>query len=117
MSAPDPRMMNQLRHDVDDVYVLVDETNRTVSALAATQRRHGVRLEEIQQTLDLHGGRLDRLVEGQQQAAVRFDGIDGRLDGMDTRFDGMDTRFDRMEESQRQIIDLLRDGRGPEVRP
>lgn len=94
MSAPEPRILSQLRHDVDDVYALVDATNQTVSALAATQRRHGVRLEEIQQTLDLHSARFDRM--------------DARFDGMGARFDGMDARFDRMEETQRQMLDLLR---------
>jgi hypothetical protein len=67
MGAPDPRVVRQLRHDVDDVYGLLDSTNRTVTSVAATQRRHSTRLEEIQQALDLQGGRLERIEDTQRQ--------------------------------------------------
>lgn len=67
MGAPDPRVVRQLRHDVDDVYELLDSTKRTVTSVAATQRRHSTRLEEIQQALDLQGGRLERIEDTQRQ--------------------------------------------------
>ena len=90
MTSPEPRAVRQLRHDVDDVYELLDATQRAVSTIAATQRRHSSRLEEIQQALDLQNGRLDRLEELQQALDLQ----NGRLD--------------RLEELQHQILDLLR---------
>ncbi|MBP2371867.1 hypothetical protein [Pseudonocardia parietis] len=67
MGAPDPRVVRQLRHDVDDVYDLLDSTNRTVTSVAGIQRRHSTRLEEIQQALDLQNGRLERIEDIQRQ--------------------------------------------------
>jgi hypothetical protein len=67
MGAPDPRVVRQLRHDLDDVYELLDSTNQTVTSIAATQRRHSNRLEEVQQALDLQGGRLERIEDTQRQ--------------------------------------------------
>lgn len=67
MGSPDRRIVRQLRHDVDDVYSLLDTTNSTVSTIASAQRRHGNRLEEIQQALDLQSGRLDRIEDTQRQ--------------------------------------------------
>lgn len=106
MSSPDPRAFHQLRHDVDDVYELLNKTNERltsltetvhsefeamgerveamgaqvgsvgervgsidnrVTTLSATQRRHGNRLEEIQQALDLQNGRLDRMEDSLRQ--------------------------------------------------
>ncbi len=74
MSMPESRVVRQLRHDVDDVFDLVNDTNTvvattstTVTTMAGVQRRHGLRLEEIQQALDLQNGRLDRIEDGQRQ--------------------------------------------------
>jgi len=89
-----PRRLGQLRHDVDDVYELLDATNEKLVAVADIQQRHSNRLDEIQRTLDLQTGRMGR-VEG------RLDGVEGRLD--------------RIEHAQRQqgekldaILNLLR---------
>ncbi|MGH3623077.1 MAG: hypothetical protein ACRDQ5_14995 [Sciscionella sp.] len=95
MTTPDiPRRVSQLRHDVDDVYDLLDITNHTVTSIAGTQRRHGNRLEEIQQALDLTTGRLDRIEDTQRQ-----------------QFDSLDARLDRIEDTQRQQFDDLTTGR------
>ena len=59
--SPDSREFRQMRHDVDDVYDLLSTTDKTLGTVWAVQRRHGNRLDEIQQTLDLHSGRLDRM--------------------------------------------------------
>lgn len=67
MSSPGPRVVRQLRHDVDDVYELLETTNSTVSSIAAVQRRHGNRLEEVQQALDLQNGRLERIEDTQRR--------------------------------------------------
>jgi hypothetical protein len=59
-----------LGHDLDDVHELLDSTNRTVTSIAATQRRHSNRLEEVQQALDLLRGRTD-ITEEPQPAGTR----------------------------------------------
>jgi hypothetical protein len=87
MASPDPRAVRQLRHDVDDVYELLDATTRSVDTIASTQHQHSSQLEEIQQALDLQNGRLD-LQNG--------------------RLDLQNGRLDRIEDTQRQILDLLR---------
>jgi len=76
MASPEiQHRVSRLRHDVDDVYELLDATNTTVSKIATTQRRHGNRLEEIQQSLDLTVGRLDRLEDTQRQQNAKLDAI------------------------------------------
>ena len=67
MASPDPRAVRQLRHDVDDVYELLDATTRSVDTIASTQHQHSSQLEEIQQALDLQNGRLDRIEDTQRQ--------------------------------------------------
>ena len=69
------RRVGQLRHDVDDVYELVDGTNQTVStinqivsALAATQQQHGTWLAEIRQ-------RVDRMEDAQREQDTKLDTI------------------------------------------
>ena len=77
------------------------------------------RVEEVQQTLDLHSGRLGRLKEGQRAHTEaldgihgRLDGVDGRLDGVDGRLDGIDGRLGRVEGQLTEVLDILRAGRG-----
>jgi len=141
--SPQSREFRQMRHDVDDVYRLLTETNElaqssreAIGAVWNGQRRHGTRLEEIQQALDLQNMRTDRMedtqrtqgdrlgrVEGHlgdinqrlESVDQRFDGVDQRFndvdqrfDGVDKRFDGLDGRLERMEDTQQQILALLR---------
>ena len=67
VASPDPRAVRQLRHDVDDIYELLDSTTRSVNTIASTQGRHSSQLEEIQQALDLQNGRLDSIEDTQRQ--------------------------------------------------
>jgi hypothetical protein len=69
--------VRQPRHDVDDIYELLDTTSSAVTKIAATQRRHGNRLGEIQQALDLQNGRLDRIEGTQRQILDLLRGRDG----------------------------------------
>jgi septal ring factor EnvC (AmiA/AmiB activator) len=76
MASPEfEHRVSQLRHDVDDVYELLDRTNKTVATISATQQRHGNRLEEIQSSLDLTVGRLDRLEQNQRDQGDKLDAI------------------------------------------
>jgi septation ring formation regulator EzrA len=127
--SPESREFRQMRHDVDDVFVLltavekaVDGTRETLGTVWGVQRRHGNRLEEIQQSLDLQTGRLDRMEDNQRQQGEhlgrvesRLEGIDGRLDGVDGRLEGVEGtlegvggRLGRIEDTQQQILALLR---------
>ena len=135
-----PRRMAQARHDIDELYELQAAANQSLVRLAGGQRRLTERVEEVQQTLDLHSGRLGRLEEGQRAHTEaldgihgrldgvdgRLDGIDGRLDGVDGRLDGVDGRLDgvdgrlggidgrlgRVEGQLTEVLDILRAGRG-----
>lgn len=82
MASPEfERRVGQLRHDVDDVYELLDRTNTAVAAISSTQRRHGNRLEEIQSSVDLTVGRLDRLEQNQRAQGDKLDAILAALRG------------------------------------
>ncbi len=92
--SPESREFRQMRHDVDDVFVLltavekaVDGTRETLGTVWGVQRRHGNRLEEIQQSLDLQTGLLDRMEDNQRDQG---------------------DRLGRIEDTQQQILALLR---------
>ncbi|HEV7450487.1 MAG TPA: hypothetical protein VGO16_03680 [Pseudonocardiaceae bacterium] len=94
MASPEiQRKVGQLRHDVDDIYELVDGTNELVTKIAGTQQRHGTRLEEIQQALDLTVSQLDLTV--------------GQLDLTVGRLDLTVGRMDRIEDTQRRQYETL----------
>jgi chromosome segregation ATPase len=113
--TPGNREFLQMRHDVDDAYSLLDGIAKSVTTISATQRRHGNRLEELQQSLDLQSGRMDRLEDNQRQQGERLgrvegrlDGVDQRLGGVDQRLGGVDQRLGRIEDTQQEILTLLR---------
>lgn len=66
-----------------------------------TVNGHTVRLNKIDARLDKMDARLDK-VDG------RLDGIDGRLDKMDGRLDKMDGRLDGLQSSVSEILTLVR---------
>ncbi|MGH3939795.1 MAG: hypothetical protein ACRDTG_14435, partial [Pseudonocardiaceae bacterium] len=82
------------RHDVDDVYGLLDDTNKLVTQIAGIQQRHGTRLEEIQQR---HGTRLEEI---QQRHGTRLEEIQQALDLTVGR-------MDRIEDNQRRQYEAL----------
>ena len=82
----EPRVPADAPH-VDDVYDLLTTTSKRLDTVWGVQRRHGNRLEEIQQSLDLQTGRLDRMEDNQR----------------DQR-----DRLGRIEDTQQQILALLR---------
>lgn len=70
MTPPDlDRRVSQNRHDIEDLYVMADETNKTVSRIDATQQehgailaRHGAILAEHSAKLDSHSAKLDEIL-------------------------------------------------------
>ena len=132
MASPKPsdgREFRQMRHDVDDAYRLltvvqetVDSTRVVVGTVAAAQRRHDTRLEEIQQALDRQAARTDRTEDVQRRQGERLGGVETRLGGVETRLGRIETtqeeqgeRLGRMEGTQQvqgerldEILTLLR---------
>ncbi|HKR52526.1 MAG TPA: hypothetical protein VJT72_23705 [Pseudonocardiaceae bacterium] len=85
MASPEiQRKIGQLRHDVDDVYELLDGTNELVTKIAGTQQRHGTRLEEIQQSLDLTVGRMDRIEDTQRR---QYETLNAQNETLNTKLD------------------------------
>jgi small-conductance mechanosensitive channel len=69
-AQPDlPHKVRQIRHDLDDLYELMSQVDQSQTRAAGILLRHNNRLEELQQTLDLHSGRLDRIEDNQRRMA------------------------------------------------
>ncbi|MGH3826325.1 MAG: hypothetical protein ACRDQX_04005 [Pseudonocardiaceae bacterium] len=109
-----PRRVNQMRHDLDDLYELMSQVNQSQTRTAGVLLRHNNRFEELQQTLDLHSGRLDRIEDGQRRQFERLDRIeDGqrgqfeRLDRIEDGQRGQFERLDRIEDGQRSQFERL----------
>lgn len=67
-AQPDlPHKVRQIRHDLDDLYELMSQVDQSQTRAAGILLRHNNRLEELQQTLDLHSGRLDRIEDNQRR--------------------------------------------------
>ena len=64
-----------MRNDVDDGYSLLKRLDESITKVSATQRLHGNRLHEIQQSVDLAAGRLDRMEDNQRLQAARLSRI------------------------------------------
>jgi len=77
-----PRRVAQVRHDIEDLYALQTAANDSLNTVNGQQRRLASRVEEVQQTLDLHGGRLDRIEDNQRQQSGRLDRIEDHLTGL-----------------------------------
>ena len=74
------RKVRQLDNEVQSIYEILH-------SIAATQTRHGTRLDGLDQ---------------------RFDGVDQRFDGVDQRFDGIDQRFDGIDGKLEEILTIVR---------
>ena len=74
-----PRRVAQVGHDIDDLYALQTSANNSLSQLTGRQRRLENRVEEVLQTLDLQGGRLDRIEDNQRRQFQQLDGLAEQL--------------------------------------
>ncbi|MBU3061628.1 DUF3106 domain-containing protein [Nocardia sp. NEAU-G5] len=101
--------IDRLRHDVDDIYELLDDTNRTAHTTQAAVRGVDLRLRRFQRTtghqfgvvlgmLRQHNKRFERLG---QQTAERFKETTERFDQLEhqttERFNETAQRFDQLE--------------------
>ncbi|MGH3916589.1 MAG: hypothetical protein ACRDTC_24735 [Pseudonocardiaceae bacterium] len=102
-----PHKVSQIRHDLDDLYELMSQVERSQIRTAGILQRHSNRFEELQQTLDLHGGRLDRIEHSQRQMQ---DSQRQMQDSQRQMQDGLRQMQDsqrQMQDSQRQQFDHL----------
>ena len=103
MASPEVpgRELRQMRHDIDDVYGLLDGVDKSIITISATQRRHGNRLEEVQQSLDLQSGRLDRIEDVQRKQTERLGRVEDNQQEQGERLGRVEGRLD-------EILTLLR---------
>ncbi len=102
-AQPDiPHKVSQIRHDLDDLYELMSRVEKSQTRMAGVLLRHNNRFEELQQTLDLHGGRLDRIEDNQR----RMQDSQQRLE---------DNQHRQFEHLSAQIAEILGVLRGPAV--
>lgn len=100
-----PHKLGQMRHNLDDLYKLVSQGQARITG---TLMRHHNRLEELQQTLDLHNGRLDRIEDNQRRQSERLDQIEGRLEGVEGRLTGIEDHQRRQSDQLAEILGVLR---------
>ena len=74
-----PRRVAQVRHDIEDLYALQTTANDALNTLQGQQRRLTNRVEDVQQTLDLHGGRLDRIEDNQRRQTEQLAALSDQL--------------------------------------
>src|SRR5215207_5054162 len=106
MASPElNRRVKQLRHDVDDIYELLDRTHNSVAVIERTVADHTAQLHRLEQAQVRMGERLDR-IERNQQAQERIlqsqgellERLGERLDRQDERLGRQDQRLSRQDE-------------------
>ena len=94
-----PYKVSQIRHDLDDLHELVSRVEKSQTRIEGVLEQHDNRFEELQQTLNLHGGRLD--------------GMDGRLDSIE---DSQRQQLEHLSAQMAEILGVLRGPRPPTQR-
>jgi hypothetical protein len=87
--------VDRLRNDIDGLYELTDDSNRTAHTALAAVRGVDLQLRRFQKS---SGQQFGILIATLRQHDRRLTRIEDRLDRMDERFDRVDERFDRMDE-------------------
>ena len=98
-------MQRKVRQHDNDLRPIYD----MLGSIAATQSRHGNRLDEIAGTLSSQAARLDNHDARFDAHDARFDAHDGRFDAIDARLDNHDARFDTLEDKIDSVLETLRD--------
>jgi hypothetical protein len=111
--------IDRLRHDVDDLYELIHDTNRTVHNTQAAVRGLDLRLRRFQRTtghqfgvvmatLRQHNKRFERL---EQQTTERFEHTTERFNRLEQqtteRFEQTTERFNRLEQHTTERFDRI----------
>lgn len=87
-----------MRHDLDDLYELMSRVDSSQARISGVLHRHNNRFEELQQTLDLHSGRLDRIEDNQR----RMQDSQQRLE------DNQSRQFEQLSAQIAEILGVLR---------
>lgn len=74
-----PRRMSRVLHHIDDLFKLQSNANDTLSEIGSRQLRLSARVDEVQQALDVHGGRLGRIEDRQRHQSQKLDGLAAQL--------------------------------------
>jgi len=69
----------QVGHDIEDLYQLQTSANDSLTKLNGRHLRLANRVDEVQQALDLQGGRLDRIEHNQRRQSQQLDGLAEQL--------------------------------------
>jgi DNA repair ATPase RecN len=92
-----PRLVARHGEEIDATYEMLKKTNRKVNKIAAVQKKHGNRLDRIEDRLDGIDGRLD--------------GIDGRLDEHGGKLDDHGRKLDdhgrKLDDHGRKLDEIL----------
>lgn len=116
-----PHKVSQIRHDLDDLYELMSQVQQSQVRTESVLHEHGNQIGKLQQSLDLHtvrldriennqhqfGGRLDRIGENQHQFGGRLDRIGDNQHQFGDRLEQVESGLDRIENNQRQQFDHL----------
>lgn len=105
-AQPDPpHKVSQIRHDLDDLYELMSQVNQQQTRTSGVLHRHGNRLEELQQTLDLHSGRLDRIEDNQRRMQDNQHQMQDNLHRVEHN---QSQQFAHLSAQMTEILDMLR---------
>lgn len=96
------RRVSQTRNDVDSLFDLLRETSEKAATIADVQQRHGIRLDELEQTLNSHTVTLERMIGHLE----RLQGTQlNQTDILDSHTDILDSHTEKLN----QIVALLQD--------
>ena len=76
---PEPLAVRRVLADPPRRVGMADVWMYEQTLLQGQQRRLASRIEEVQQTLDLHGGRLDRIEDNQRRQSEQLAGLSDQL--------------------------------------
>ncbi|MPY78182.1 MAG: hypothetical protein GEV04_06735 [Actinophytocola sp.] len=69
------RRVSRNEHDIEDLYLMLDETNKTVSRIAVTQQEHSAILTRHGAILDSHTAMLDSLTTKVNDHSTKLDEV------------------------------------------
>ena len=81
--------VRQLDNEVQSIYDLLDAMSTTQRGIAATQQRHGNRLDELAAGIEGLGHRVEALENRFEGLASRFERLEDRVGGLDDKVEGL----------------------------
>jgi len=81
------RRVSQNRHDIEEIYVKIDQTNETVARIAAVQQEHGAKLDSHSAILADHTTKLDSHSAILAEHSVKLDCLTTTVNDHSTKLD------------------------------